>query len=67
MSFVGWVTALALFAVSAAGAYVGVVTLVRRRASLPPYDVHGTAAVLLSLVYLAGALASAAALVLLIS
>ena len=66
MSFVQWVTVLALLVVTLAGAYGGIMALLRRRVEVPPYTVEGRGAILLALLYFAGALTVLAALLLII-
>jgi hypothetical protein len=66
VSFVQWVTALALLVVALSGAYGGVMALLSRKVEVPPYIVEGRGAILLAFVYFGGALTALAALALLV-
>jgi hypothetical protein len=66
MSFVQWVTALALLVVTLGGVYGGVTAMVRRRVEVPPYTVEGRGAILLALLYWAGALVAFLAFLLIV-
>lgn len=65
MTFVEWGTAAVLLVIAVAGLYGGVTTLLRRRIEVPPYVFEGARAILVALVYLGGAGAAVAALVIL--
>ena len=65
MSFVEWVTAVALLVVALGGGYEGVMALGRRKVEVPPYTVEGRGAALLALLYFAGGVCALAAFVLL--
>ena len=67
MSFVDWASALVLLAVAVAGLYGGAQAFLRRRSAYDGGQLGTRGAVLLGLLYLAGALVAGAILVLLVA
>ena len=55
MNFVEGVVAFVLLALALGGSYAAIMSLVRRTVELPPYKAEGRSALLLALLYFAGA------------
>lgn len=64
MSFVEWVSVIALLVVCISGLLSGIMVFLRRRVEVGPYIAQGWRALLLGLVYLCGSVVALLALIL---